>query len=76
MEKALLLVVLGPRFIRETIDKIRKIPGVNSAHFLYGPYDMYIMIESENRGSLREIVVKIREVEGLRSTITCNILQQ
>ena len=76
MEQALILVVLSPGFKQETIDKIRAISGVTSAHFLYGPYDMYVMIESDNRASLRDIVVKIREIEGLKSTITCNIIQQ
>lgn len=76
MEQALILVVLGATFKRENIDKIRAVSGVTSAHFLYGPYDMYIMIQSDNRSSLREVVVKIREVDGIKSTITCNIIPQ
>jgi hypothetical protein len=76
MDQALILIVLGSEFKRENIDKIKAISGVASAHFLYGPYDMYLMINSESRGSLRDIVVKIREVEGMKSTITCNVIPQ
>ena len=76
MDQALILFVLGSEFKRENIDKIKAISGVTSAHFLYGPYDMYLMINSESRGSLRDIVIKIREVEGMKSTITCNIIPQ
>ena len=44
MEQALILVILAPSFKSETLDKIRKIPGVASAHLLYGPYDLFATI--------------------------------
>jgi DNA-binding Lrp family transcriptional regulator len=75
MEQALILIVLSPNFKRESIDKLRAIPGVTSAYFLYGPYDLYAMIRVKDREELRAAVMKIRETEGIKSTITCNVIQ-
>jgi DNA-binding Lrp family transcriptional regulator len=76
MEQALILVVLAGSFKREMIDKIRALPGVTSAYFLYGPYDLYVMIQADDREVVRQTVMKIREMESIKSTLTCNIIQQ
>jgi len=76
MEQALILVVLAGSFKRETIDKIRALPGVTSAYFLYGPYDLYVMIQADDREVVRQTVMKLREMDSIKSTLTCNILQQ
>ena len=75
MEQALILIVLTPNFKRENIDRLRSIPGVTSAYFLYGPYDAYVMINARDRDGLRAAVMKIRETDGIKSTITCNVIQ-
>jgi DNA-binding Lrp family transcriptional regulator len=74
MEQALILMTAGSTFQRETIDKIRAIPGVTSAFFLYGSYDIYAMVKTNTRDELRNVVIKIREVEGIKSTTTCNVI--
>ena len=76
MEQALILVVLAGSFKRETIDNIRALPSVTSAYFLYGPYDLYVMIQSDDREVIRQTVMKIREMDSVKSTLTCNIIQQ
>lgn len=76
MEQALILVVLAGSFKRETIDKIRALPGVTSAYFLYGPYDLYVMIQADDREVIRQTVMKLREMDSIKSTLTCNILHQ
>jgi DNA-binding Lrp family transcriptional regulator len=76
MEQALILVVLAGSFKRETIDEIRALPGVTSAYFLYGPYDLYVMIQADDREVIRQTVMKLREMDSVKSTLTCNILQQ
>jgi DNA-binding Lrp family transcriptional regulator len=76
MEQALILVVLAPSFKSETLDKIRKIPGVASAYLLYGPYDLFATIKANTREEMRAAVMKIRETEGIKSTITCNVIPQ
>jgi DNA-binding Lrp family transcriptional regulator len=76
MEQALLLVVLAPSFRTETLEKIRKIPGVTMAHLLYGPYDLFATIKTNNIDEMRTAVIKVRETNGIKSTITCNVIRQ
>jgi hypothetical protein len=76
MEQALVLVVLAPSFKSETLEKIRKITGVEMAHLLYGPYDLFAKIKVDSLNEMRAAVIKIRETDGIKSTITCNIIKQ
>ncbi|MDP2899797.1 MAG: Lrp/AsnC ligand binding domain-containing protein [Candidatus Bathyarchaeota archaeon] len=76
MEQALILVVLAPSFKSETLEKIRKIPGVVTAQLLYGSYDLFATIKVDDREALRAAVTKIRETDGIKSTITCNVIPQ
>lgn len=76
MEQALILVILAPSFKSETLEKIRKIPGVAMANLLYGPYDLFATIKADTLAELRVTVLKIRETEGIKSTITCNVIKQ
>jgi DNA-binding Lrp family transcriptional regulator len=76
MEQALILVVLEPTFKSETLEKIRKIPGVAMAQLLYGPYDLFATIKVDTLAEMRAAVIKIRETDGIKSTITCNVIKQ
>jgi DNA-binding Lrp family transcriptional regulator len=76
MGQALILVVLASTFKSETLEKIRKIPGVAMAHLLYGPYDLFATIKVDTLAEMRAAVIKIRETDGIKSTITCNVIKQ
>ncbi len=72
MDKALVLLTLEPDAGSEVIEDIRKTDGVIESHFLYGPYDAYVMIEAADSAELQNIVIdNIRQIEGIRSTMTC-----
>ncbi len=72
MDKALVLLTLEPDAGSEVIEDIRKTDGVIESHFLYGPYDAYVMIEAADSAELQNIVIdNIRRIEGIRSTMTC-----
>jgi len=72
MDKALVLLTLEPDFGSEVLEEVQKIHGVIEAHFLYGPYDAYAMIEAPDSAELQTIVINtIRQIEGIRSTMTC-----
>ncbi len=73
MEQALLLI-LASSFNPKTLEKIRHINGVVMAQLVYGPYDLFVTIKTKDREELREAVIKIREMEGIKSTITCNVI--
>jgi DNA-binding Lrp family transcriptional regulator len=76
MEQAIILVALAPSFKSETLEKIRKIPGVVMAHLLYGNYDLFATVKVNTLEEMRATVIKIRETEGIKSTITCNVIKQ
>jgi DNA-binding Lrp family transcriptional regulator len=72
MDKALVLLTLEPETGSTPIEKVRKISGVLEADLLYGPYDAYALIEGLNSGILQGIIIeKMRQVDGIRSTLTC-----
>lgn len=74
MEQALVLVMLTSKYPTGLPDMVKDIPGVTDANFIYGPYDIYAMVKTETKEELRDIVTKIREMNGVRSTLTCHVM--
>jgi len=74
MEQALVLISIAPTAERKILEALKELPGVQEAHFLYGPYDIYLKIEAKSSQELQELVLgKIRLIPGIRSTMTCFI---
>lgn len=72
MEKAIVLITLQASMEYEALDALKKVEGVREAHFLYGPYDAYAMIDADSAHHIQDIVIKnIREIKGIKSTVTC-----
>ena len=76
MEEALILIVLASSFRYESIEELRKIPGVTEVHPIYGQYDHYVKVKGKEMGEIRQIVLNIRNSPGIKSTVTCNVIQQ
>ena len=76
MPEALVLIVVDPKIERKVIDEIRNIPGVTEAHYIFGPYDMYVKLDCETRERVHYLVMdKIRPIYGIRTTVTCFIAE-
>lgn len=74
MDRALILLTLEPTAERRVLNELVNLGGVVEAHFLYGPYDAYVLIEAEDSGALQSLVIdRIRTLEGISSTMTCFI---
>lgn len=70
----MVLLTLEPTSERTVLDKLLKLKGVKEAHFLYGPYDAYVIIEGRDSSDLQALVIdRIRRIEGISSTMTCFI---
>ena len=53
----------------------RKIPGVESADDVTGPYDVIVKASAENVDQLGKLVVaRIQSIEGITRTLTCPIV--
>jgi DNA-binding Lrp family transcriptional regulator len=51
--------------------KLKDIAGIESIHFVYGEYDMVLVIHERDSTKLRDIIMKsIRSVEGVIDTTT------
>lgn len=52
-------------------NKLNEIEGIQSIHFVYGEYDMVLVIEEGDTSKLRDIIMKkIRSVKGVIDTTT------
>jgi hypothetical protein len=74
MEKALILGGVAYSFPGGMLDRLREIPGVVDADFIYGPHDFYVVASTETKEELWDVVSKIRGTEGVTSTMTCNVV--
>lgn len=72
--KALVLLRVDSKIENMIIDEIRQYDSVTEAHYIYGPYDMYIKVEVDDLDKLQNVVLnKIRNLYGVISTTTCYI---
>jgi len=72
MEKAQVLLTVEPMMERKIIERLREYPRAHEAHFIYGPYDIYIIIQANSTEEIRRMVLdEIRNMPGVRSTMTC-----
>jgi DNA-binding Lrp family transcriptional regulator len=76
MESALVFIRVDSKIERMVINEIRNINGVSEAHYLFGPYDMYVKIDVETIEELQDILLnKIHNFYGIQSTTTCYIVE-
>ena len=69
---ALVLIRIDPLVEKNMLDELLGFEGVKEAHFIYGPYDVYCVLECPNYDALTDIVMNsIRGVHGIKSTTTC-----
>lgn len=56
-------------------DEARKIPGVETADDVTGPYDVIVRASAEDVDQLGKLVVaRIQSIEGITRTLTCPIV--
>jgi DNA-binding Lrp family transcriptional regulator len=55
----------------DSYQKLKSIDGIESIHFVYGEYDMVLVIYERDSTKLRDIIMRsIRSVEGVIDTTT------
>ncbi len=53
------------------VDELGRVPGISSAHSLYGIYDVIVEVEAETMEKVKEIVFNsIRRLDSVKTTIT------
>jgi len=76
MEEALILAVLSPSFNYDSLPEIQKIPGVQEANLIYGAYDLFVTLKTGSMKEIRSAVLTMREIHGVQSTLTCNVISE
>ncbi len=53
----------------------KKIPGVDTAEVVFGPYDVLTRVVADDVDSLGKLVVtKIQAIDGVIRTLTCQVI--
>jgi len=58
------------------VSKLKKIPQVKHAYFVYGVYDVIAEVEAETMEQLKEVIAgSIRGLDEVRSTLTMVVIE-
>ena len=59
----------------QVADEVRKIPGVESADDVTGPYDVIVKVAADDVDALGKLVVaRVQGIDGIVRTPTCPII--
>ncbi len=74
--KALVLIRTDPMAEKHMVEELVSFEGVSDAHFIYGPYDAYCIIDCPSYDALNDLVMNsIRGLNGIKSTTTCYLAE-
>jgi len=58
------------------VSKLKKMPQVKQAYFVYGVYDVIAEVEAETMEQLKEVIAgSIRGLDEVRSTLTMVVIE-
>lgn len=57
------------------LDRLQEFTEIEEAYIIYGIYDILVKINLKDESKLREIVTKIRRIEGVKSTLTIQVVR-
>ena len=76
MVTAYVLISCDLGFDAEIIDEIKQLEDVKEVHWVFGAYDILVMLESANVENLKDIITwKIRKLNRVRSTLTLMVTE-
>jgi DNA-binding Lrp family transcriptional regulator len=71
MPKAFVFVNVTTGSETEVLRRLREIPEVKEAYFVYGVYDIVVKVEADSMQRLNEVITrKVRGLDEIRSTLT------
>jgi hypothetical protein len=73
MQRALILIKSKSQADVVLFNKLKIYPGVVEANMIYGPYDFYTLCENPSTMGIKKLVLDIRNLPGVVSTMTCII---
>jgi len=75
MNEAYVLINSEKRLEIELLENLKSLPNVKDVHKIYGVYDFAVRVKGDDGISLKDsIIQKLKQIEGVRSTLTLLIL--
>jgi len=74
MSYAYVMINTEPDQVEVVLKDIKEINGVEEAYIIYGVYDIIAEVEAENDNELWAIIIKIRRLHHILSTITLQVV--
>jgi len=71
MPKAFVFINVDSGSETEVLRRLREIPEVKEAYFVYGVYDIVAEVETDSMDRLKEVITsKIRGLDKIKATLT------
>jgi DNA-binding Lrp family transcriptional regulator len=71
MPKAFVFINVDSGSETEVLKRLREIPEVKEAYFVYGVYDIVAEVETDSMDRLKEVITsKIRGLDKIKATLT------
>jgi len=76
MPKAFVFVNVEVGSEAEVLKRLREVPEVKEAYFVYGVYDIVSKVETDSMDRLKEVITwKVRRLDKIRSTLTTIVME-
>jgi len=76
MAKAFVFINVEPGSENEVLKRLRDVPEVKEAYFVYGVYDIVAKVETDSMDRLKEVITwKVRRLDKIRSTLTTVVME-
>jgi len=74
--QGIVLINIASGLEEEVVSKIKGIPSVSQVFLVYGTYDAVALVEVDDMGKLRDVVLgNIRRIKGVLSTTTLIVME-
>jgi len=70
---AYVMINTVPEKVEMVLEDVKEIKGVEEAYIIYGVYDIIAEVKAENDNNLWAIIIKIRKLQHIMSTITLQV---
>jgi DNA-binding Lrp family transcriptional regulator len=71
MPKAFVFINVDSGSETEVLRRLREIPEIKEAYFVYGVYDIVAEVETDSMDRLKEVITsKVRGLDKIRATLT------
>jgi DNA-binding Lrp family transcriptional regulator len=74
MRSAYILINTAPGKMETVLEKVKGIKGVQEAYMIYGVYDIIAEVKAGSIEDLKALVLNIRTLKYLRSSLTLHIV--